>query len=108
MVMTPATTAILAHTTVSEPTTELGAEIHVATIVIPEDEVEVMEVPTQEEAVKAVRTPDIHLDVVGSDVVVTVDTALLATLVAEESSRVSRTQDLSTYLSKRFNLTLAP
>lgn len=43
---------------------------------------------------------------VGLDAVVTVDATLLA--MPQEPSRVSKAQDLSTYLSRRFNLTRTP
>ena len=44
----------------------------------------------------------------GSDVVVTVDAMLLATLVAEKPSKASKSQKLSMYLSTRFNRTPRP
>lgn len=70
-----------------------------ADIIVLEEEMDtqegVMEIPTSE----GLRTPGVHLDVVGSDAVVMVDTTLLTSL--EEPDRESRTQRLSTFLSTR-------
>lgn len=45
-----------------------------------------------------------HLDVIGSDAMVTIDVTLLATPEAEDPNRGYRVEDMSTYLSRRFNL----
>ena len=84
------------------------AEIHTVESMPEETEdvaMEVAEIPLPYIA-QSQSTPGVHLDVVGSDAIVTVDAALLAT--PQEPSRVSKAQDLSMYLSRRFNLTPAP
>lgn len=65
-----------------------------------------MELPAQE--VEPAQTFGVHLDVVGSDAVVIVDAVLLATSMAEDPSRVNRAQNMSTYRSRRFNLSTVP
>ena len=66
-----------------------------------------MEVPDLPvlEIVESQSMPGVHLDVVGSDAVVTVDATLLA---SPERDRESRTQRLSTFLSTRFHHTPVP
>ena len=62
---------------------------------------EAMEAPPGEE----MEASGVRLEVVGSDAVVTVDTALLA---SPERDRESRTQKLNAFLSTRFHRNLAP
>ena len=82
-------------------------EAHIAKSVPEEKEETAMEVTKLlvPEITESQSIPGVHLDVVGSDVVVTVDTALLA---SPERDRESRTQKLSTYLSTRFHRTPVP
>ena len=71
---------------------------------VEETTMEVPDLPVAEIA-ESQSTPGVHLDVVGSDAVVTVDLALLA---SPEPDRESRTQRLSTYLSTWFHRTPVP
>lgn len=77
-----------------------------AKILIPDEEMDTQEGVMEIPAGKGLRTLGVHLDVVGSDTVVMVDAALLAT--PEELDRESKAQRLSTYLSMRFNRIPAP
>ena len=100
----PSPTEIAASEVTMEPARETLPETGDETL-IPDTEMDieigVMEVPAGEE----LGASSVQLDVVGSDVVVTIDTALLG---SPERDRESRTQKLSAYLSMRFHSTPPP
>ena len=69
-----------------------------------ETTIEVADLPTLE-LVDGQSTSSVHLDVVGSDAVVTVDATLLA---SPKRDRESRIREVSTFLSTRFHRALTP
>jgi hypothetical protein len=86
---------------VPAPASAIGTDTQLSAV--PEEDWGVMELPVQEEE-PAQTSSGVQLEVIGSDAMVTVDAALLATPDSEEPDGAY----MRTYLSRRFNLPTDP